>query len=77
MKRGRLKGGDETIPFVAIGKTGWKTEDTLRDKARELVSCFEGRAPHVSVIQLEPPAIAVPQGDSVLVKMYDHDRFSL
>jgi hypothetical protein len=56
---------DLSIPFIAVGYKGWKTEDALRPKAQELYEMFaaSGRdhaeAPPVHVFQLDPPGFSV------------------
>lgn len=59
------------IPFFVIGRTGWKSHETLAEKASELFRDFgEGRSSPVVVVQLEPPGIGAAfwQADEPMVQ---------
>ncbi|WP_394847350.1 hypothetical protein LZC95_07780 [Pendulispora brunnea] len=49
------------IPFIVMGRTGWKMPDTLRDKAVELFKTFGAakEAALVALVQLEPAGLGL------------------
>jgi hypothetical protein len=60
----RRKGAGGTIPFVVIGRRGWKTGEPIADHIHGLLKPFEkdfpgDSAPPVLVVQLEPPIVGL------------------
>jgi hypothetical protein len=50
--------GDDALPIVVIGRTGWAQANTLGGKALELFESFGATAsPSVTVVQLNPPGV--------------------
>jgi hypothetical protein len=48
--------GDDALPIVVIGRTGWEQANTLGGKAVELFNSFGApSAPSVTIVQLDPP----------------------
>ena len=77
---GPLVGRSEAaIPFVVIGRNGWKKDETIKEKAIELFDAFgTDGAPLCMVVQFDPPGVAIctaEQGErQCYSEIYDNDN---